>query len=1039
MKRLAGLFLILILVTSALLQAAEGSKITPVLQERMQQVADEETIAVWVFFTDKGADWEQQLPLIEQRLLPHARARRLRNRPADQLVDFYDVPVNPQYLQQVRALATRFRHKSRWLNAASLEATPAQIRQIEALPFVEKITVVHRFRGPQVPEGRPVPPNQGSRNTTDHLLDYGASFTQNNLINVPALHDLGYDGSGVIICMLDAGFNNLQHEALVGINILQTWDFVNGDSIVWDQPGQMGHGDHGTLTLGTIAGYKPGSLIGPAFGASFLLAKTENTDYEQHIEEDHWVAGAEWADSLGADIISSSLGYRDFDPGQTSYTWQDMDGNTAIVTIGADRAASRGILVVNSAGNEGSSTPSNPNTLVAPADGDSVLAVGGVDGNGLRVYFSSMGPTADGRIKPDVMAQASQVVAPSSLHTSMYLLVDGTSFSCPLTAGSSALILQVNPHLSNMQIIAALKATADHASNPNNEYGWGVIDAYAAAFYYTPQISHTPLSDTEDLTGPYTVEATITSNFPLNSDSLWVFYRYGQGNFQQVALQPLGSNLYQAQIPGPGSETDVSYYIHAVNDSGIAANAPIHAPTELYTFHVGPDTVPPVIVHQPLSDVAHMKWPAVVPAHISDNLGVDESQLYVEWKKNGVAQNNFPLTHVQDDLYSGVFNEDTTQVHVGDVIEYRIHASDLASNPNTTYHPQSGYHQFTVVATRGFVLVIDDETPSRGSFEDRGQMVEYHPEQTTTSTQLISHYLNELGFLVTTESPTTTNPQTWSQYNLVISASGENPGPVANATYRQALIQHVQNGGKLLIEGGEVGYDAVSGVGYSDFAAQVLHVTDWQGDDEGPLQKITAQSQHPLVTTPNSLPSTIYLNYNSMLGWYDQDAMTPDMQSYLVYQPQSEPGTAGILIYDDNTNPLSAQIVYWAFDFSSIMDTTVAKNLLENSVVYLLTNENPVGLGHTSNALPRQVQLYPNYPNPFNPSTTIKFYLPSSEKIALEVYNNLGQRVAVLQQGRMEAGIHRLEWNARGIASGIYYVVLKAGDVQRVQKVILMK
>ncbi len=1038
MKRLFNFSVLILFLFTALSVAREGRKVTLTLQHKLEVAGQDEAIPVWVFLTDKGADWEQQLSVVEQRLLPHARARRLRNRPADQLVDFYDVPVYAPYVQQIRTMVRRLRHKSRWLNAVSVEATAQQIRQLETLPFVRQIEVIHRFRGPEVPEEKPVPTGNVPVESANHLLDYGPSFTQNNLINVPMLHDLGYDGSGVVICMLDAGFNNLQHQALTSVNILHTWDFVNNDSIVWDQPGQMGNGDHGTYTLGTIAGYQPGELIGPAYGASFLLAKTENTDYERHIEEDHWVAGAEWADSLGADIISSSLGYRDFDPGQTSYTWQDMDGNTTIVTIGADLAASRGILVVNSAGNEGSSTPSNPNTLVAPADGDSVLAVGGTDGTGNRVYFSSMGPTADGRIKPDVMAQASSVVAPSVYSTTGYSSVDGTSFSCPLTAGASALILQINPYLSNMQIIQALKATADHASNPNNEYGWGVIDAYAAAFYFTPQIQHTPLSDTEDLTGPYTVEAVITSNFPLTGDSLQVFYRYGQGTFHTLTLQAMGNNLYQAQIPGPGSETDVSYYIHAVNDSGIAANAPTHAPTELYTFHVGTDTVPPVIGHQPLSNVALYIWPAVVRATISDNLGVDDAQVYVEWKKNGVQQNNFPLTRVQGDVFEGVFNEDTTQVHVGDVIEYRIHASDLAGTPNSVYHPQSGYHQFTVIDTRGLVLLIDDESSSRGTISDRGTLVEYHPEQTTTSTQLIQHYLTQLGFLVTTESPGTTNPQTWSQYNLVISASGENPGPVANSAYRQALIQHVQNGGKLLIEGGEVGYDAISGVGYSTFAAQVLHVTDWQGDDEGPLQQIPTQSQHPMVTTPNSLPPSISLTYNTFSGWYDQDAMTPDAQSYLVYQPQSEPGTAGILIYDDNSNPLSAQIVYWAFDFTSITDTTVARQLLENSVVYLLTSET-VGLEHHTEHVPGKVTLYPNYPNPFNPATTIRFYLPRTTKVHLMVYNNLGQRVAVLQKGRMEAGMHRLQWNAGQMASGVYYVVLKASDVQQVQKVILMK
>jgi len=294
------------------------------------------------------------------------------------------------------------------------------------------------------------------------------------------------------VAILDTGVafenNGIYGQApdLAGTSFVAGWDFVNGDSIVWDEPGQMGSGYHGTWTLSALAGYKEGFLIGPAYGADFLLAKTENTDWERHIEEDAWIAGAEWADSLGADIISSSLGYLDeFTNGDTNYTWQNMDGNTTIVTKGADLAAGRGILVVNSAGNEGSSSPTIENTLIAPADGDSVLAIGSVTSTGARSGFSSMGPTVDGRIKPDVMARGSQTLCASVWDTTSYSQVDGTSLSCPLVAGAAALILQANPMYTNMDIIEALRSTASQAGNPDNAYGWGIIDAFQAANYFT--------------------------------------------------------------------------------------------------------------------------------------------------------------------------------------------------------------------------------------------------------------------------------------------------------------------------------------------------------------------------------------------------------------------------------------------------------------------------------------------------------------------------------------------------------------------------
>jgi subtilisin family serine protease len=250
----------------------------------------------------------------------------------------------------------------------------------------------------------------------------------------------------------------------------------------------MGVGNHGTQTLGTIGGYFPGELIGPAYGASYILGKTENTEWERHIEEDDWVAGAEWADDLGADIISSSLGYRyEFDQGEEGYTSDDMDGETAIVTKGANIAASRGILIVNSAGNEGPASPPG-NTIIAPADSPNVIAAGAVDPRGIRVDFSSMGPRADGRIKPDVMAQGSNVYTVEVGGSNIYDSVAGTSFSCPLTAGVAALILEINPTWTNVDILDALKITANNSSSPNNQYGWGIVDAYGAAFYGVTKI-----------------------------------------------------------------------------------------------------------------------------------------------------------------------------------------------------------------------------------------------------------------------------------------------------------------------------------------------------------------------------------------------------------------------------------------------------------------------------------------------------------------------------------------------------------------------
>lgn len=465
------------------------SKISPALQTSLAHAGETDRVTAWVFFADKGH--APALRDIEATLTPHARARRLRNRGANHLVDAYDAPVDARYVDTVRREGLRVRNVSRWLNAVSVQASPRLVEAVAQLPFVRRMDVVRTGTAP-LPEPETATPSKTPGAERAALsLNYGASFTQNNLIDVPPLHDQGYSGNGVWICMLDTGFNNLGHVTFQSLDVLITHDFVNGDSVVSDEPGQMGSGNHGTNTLSVIGGYAPGDLIGTAFGATYILAKTENTNWERHVEEDAWVAGAEWADSIGADIISSSLGYSTgFTNGETSYTWNDLDGQTTIVALGAGIAVSRGILVVNSAGNDGFvSLPAN--TLISPSDGDSVLAVGAVDASGVRATFSSVGPTADGRIKPDLVAMGVSVHVASAFDNTYYNS-SGTSFSCPLVAGAAALIMEARPNATNQTIMAALRATASQANAPDRLKGWGIIDAAAAAGMIPTRVDTTP-------------------------------------------------------------------------------------------------------------------------------------------------------------------------------------------------------------------------------------------------------------------------------------------------------------------------------------------------------------------------------------------------------------------------------------------------------------------------------------------------------------------------------------------------------------------
>lgn len=439
-----------------------------------------DTLLVWVFLRDKGASTERLLGDARTLMTPRALSRRARRGLASPL-GVEDAPVSGAYVDEISRRVVRVRHASRWFNAVSVEATPAQVRDLEALPFVARLDLVRRYRRPKEepidPSAQTASPGTTSGKTSTFGFDYGTSIGQLSQIGVPPVHELGFHGEGVVIAVFDAGFNNLPHEAFSAMTILARRDFVNGDEDVADGQDQ-GEGSHGTATLSTIGGFKEGQLIGPAFAASYVLAKTENTDSETPVEEDNWAAAAEWAESLGVDVISSSLGYLDYDGPFTSYTYKEMDGETAISTRAADLAASRGVVVVNSAGNSGYSAEHN--TLGAPADGNSVIAVGAVDRLGTRAFFSSVGPTADGRIKPDVAAQGLFVKTASPISVSGYGGANGTSFSCPLTAGVVALILQAHPTYTVEQVHTVLRSTASQAAAPDNLLGWGIVNALAA-------------------------------------------------------------------------------------------------------------------------------------------------------------------------------------------------------------------------------------------------------------------------------------------------------------------------------------------------------------------------------------------------------------------------------------------------------------------------------------------------------------------------------------------------------------------------------
>ncbi len=429
------------------------------------------TQKLWVLFADKGLTRAEEQSAIDafRAELPERALRRRAKVGFD--VNINDLPVAARYVEDVAATGATVVTRSRWLNAVSVYADDQQAASIAALPFVRDMRRVGRGTK-RLPEIVPAD-GQHSPRPEGRVPDYGESQGQLEQIQVDQLHDNGFDGTGVLIAMLDTGFDT-DHQAYRHLNIVAERDFINNDGETADQPGDPeGQDGHGTATLSCVGGKYPGELYGGSYSAGFVLCKTEILDEEIQTEEDYWAAAVEWADSLGADVVSSSLGYLDW------YTYEDMDGNTAVTTIAADMAAARGIVVVNSMGNEGDDPWLY---MIAPADGDSVLSIGAVDIDGDRVGFSSVGPTYDGRTKPDVMALGYSAYVATTADTASYGYASGTSFSCPLTAGAVGLLIQAHPDWSPMDVIEALRSTATQNSSPDTLMGWGIVQAYDAAY-----------------------------------------------------------------------------------------------------------------------------------------------------------------------------------------------------------------------------------------------------------------------------------------------------------------------------------------------------------------------------------------------------------------------------------------------------------------------------------------------------------------------------------------------------------------------------
>jgi serine protease AprX len=391
-----------------------------------------------------------------------------------------DIPVNPAYIDSVKKIGVNILLRSRWFNTITTDTIDSiALNKIMAFPFVKKNHAVAIIANNPTSVEQKLNYNTQQRvasttsNQRINSYNYGTSYNQIHMLNGDILHNNGYRGNGMTIAILDAGFNKANvlpaFDSLWANNqILGTHDFVTGGTSVFEDD------SHGMEVLSCMGGNWPGQLIGTAPKASYWLLRSEEAAHENIVEEANWVSAAEFADSVGADIINSSLGYTTFDNESffhNSHKYADMNGKTALATIGADIAASKGILIVNSAGNSGGDSW---HYIGVPADGDSVLAIGAVYNNGIVTTFSSRGPSADGRIKPNVSAQGGNCTLQDTNGGITYN--SGTSFSSPITAGMCACLWQANPTFTNMEIFHAVERSASVYNNPNDSIGYGIPD-----------------------------------------------------------------------------------------------------------------------------------------------------------------------------------------------------------------------------------------------------------------------------------------------------------------------------------------------------------------------------------------------------------------------------------------------------------------------------------------------------------------------------------------------------------------------------------
>jgi serine protease AprX len=562
------------------------------------------TQKVWIEFSDKAIashDFIAGNPIYDSacsRISIRALARRQRAMHAEgssNLITLEDAPIAESYLDWIRAMGIVPLAISRWTNSVSAEITDQQLRALRTLSFVKRIQPVlgrpielpqpySQIRTQAQPDIA-VSKNRVRLSAVDCHYDsiiyhYGLALGQLTRINVPPLHAMGFDASGVLLGFFDTGFRWRVMDAVKTRHILSEYDYVFRDTLTANEADDdSGQDNHGSSVLSAATSYLPDSLVGPAYNADIMLAKTEDLRTETPKEEDNYAEALEVMEAKGVDVTSCSLGYFYFDSGYVSHNYSDMTGTVTIAARAASHAAKLGVLMVDAMGNNGAQTYSH---MITPGDADGIISVGALNLSDTITDFSARGPTFDGRLKPEICAPGLQVQLSSV--DGAFFGGTGTSFATPLVSSACALIMQTHPEATAQQIRAAVMKTGSHASLPDTAYGWGKINAYAAALELGTIIG--PPKTTLLGNGSHVCVAMAAKDSIHSGRIIYSIGDFGPLDHYVQLLPAQDSNLYYADFPALPTGTKIRYVVEAKDGADTVTYLPRDAPHHVFSFNV---------------------------------------------------------------------------------------------------------------------------------------------------------------------------------------------------------------------------------------------------------------------------------------------------------------------------------------------------------------------------------------------------------------------------------------------------------------------